>query len=122
MLTGLNGATIWSEDNQTLVAFYRDILGLNLLMLEADGFAVFGDDMNRGWLGIGTHSEVRGSTSDPHRHMIALGTSEIQADYSRLRDLGVEFIEQPTDYGDGFWVATLKDPEGNLVQLFQNRS
>ena len=32
---------------------------------------------------------------------------------------GVEFIERPTDYGDGWFIATLKDPEGNLIQLFQ---
>jgi predicted enzyme related to lactoylglutathione lyase len=30
----------------------------------------------------------------------------------------VEFIEQPTEY-DGLRIATLKDPEGNLIQLFQ---
>jgi predicted enzyme related to lactoylglutathione lyase len=91
-------------------------------MVEGDGFAVFGNDLNKGWLGIGTHSEARGRASDPHRHMIALGTSEIQAEYDRLRASGVDFIEEPTDYGDGFWVATLKDPEGNLVQLSQDRA
>ena len=31
---------------------------------------------------------------------------------------GVEFIEDPTDYGE-IMIATLKDPDGNLVQLFQ---
>jgi hypothetical protein len=30
----------------------------------------------------------------------------------------VEFIEPPTAYGD-LRIATFKDPEGNLVQLFQ---
>jgi hypothetical protein len=31
---------------------------------------------------------------------------------------GVEFIEEPTQY-DGIRIATLMDPEDNLVQLFQ---
>ena len=36
----------------------------------------------------------------------------------RLKAAGVEFIEEPKDYGT-LWLATLKDPEGNLVQLVQ---
>jgi hypothetical protein len=40
------------------------------------------------------------------------------ADWKRLKDAGVEFVEDPTDYGN-LMIATLKDPEGNLVQLFQ---
>ena len=35
-----------------------------------------------------------------------------------LESAGVEFIEEPKDYGT-LWLATLKDPEGNLVQLVQ---
>ena len=122
MFTGLCGASLWSEDNAQLVSFYRDVIGLRLLMVEGDGYAIFGDDERKGWLGIGTHSEVRGRASDPYRHMIALGTVDVQAEYSRLKDSGVEFIEEPTDYGNGFWIATLKDPEGNIVQLFQSPS
>jgi hypothetical protein len=31
---------------------------------------------------------------------------------------GVEFVEDPRDYGT-LRIATLKDPEGNLLQLLQ---
>ena len=40
-------------------------------------------------------------------------------DWKRLKAAGVEFIEDPTDYGP-LRIATLKDPEGNLVQLLQS--
>lgn len=30
----------------------------------------------------------------------------------------MEFVEDPKDY-DTVWIATLKDPEGNLIQLLQ---
>ena len=119
MLTGLSGASLWSEDKENLIPFYRDILGLRVLMVENDGYTVFGDNVNKGWLGIGTHSKVSGTAIDPYRHMIALGTTSVEEEFVRLKSKGVEFIEQPTDYGDGFWIATLKDPEGNVVQLFQ---
>jgi hypothetical protein len=30
MITGLRGASIWSEDVKNLLPFYRDVLGLNV--------------------------------------------------------------------------------------------
>jgi glyoxalase/bleomycin resistance protein/dioxygenase superfamily protein len=36
-----------------------------------------------------------------------------------LKAAGVEFIEDPTDYGN-MRIVTLKDPEGNLVQLLES--
>ena len=51
--------------------------------------------------------------------MVGLYSTDVEADFQRLRSQGVEFIEEPTEYEGGFWIATLKDPEGNLIQLFQ---
>ena len=50
--------------------------------------------------------------------MIGVTTDDIASDYKRLKDAGVDFIEAPTDYPN-VRVATLKDPDGNLVQLLQ---
>jgi predicted enzyme related to lactoylglutathione lyase len=113
MITGLSAASIWSEDHTKLLPFYRDVLGL-AVTIEAPHFVVLGK------LGLGTHSEVKGRNADPARHMIGLDTTDIMAEWKRLRAAGVEFIEDPKDYGN-LWIATLKDPEGNLVQLFQRR-
>jgi predicted enzyme related to lactoylglutathione lyase len=114
----LISATIWSEDLNNLLPFYRDVLGLKVGM-EFPGVAIMGDDpMNGPALRVGTHSNVHGPNTDPYRHIVAFGTDDIQADCKRLKDAGVEFIEDPANYGQ-LWVATLKDPEGNLVQLFQ---
>jgi predicted enzyme related to lactoylglutathione lyase len=111
MITGLAGASIWSEDHTRLLPFYRDVLGLEV-SVQTPGFVVLGG------LGLGTHSEVRGRNADPARHMVGLTTSDVAADWKRLKDAGVEFVEDPRDYGN-LIIATLKDPEGNLVQLFQ---
>jgi predicted enzyme related to lactoylglutathione lyase len=116
MITGFAGASIWSQDLNNLLPFYRDTLGLKV-GIESERFIVFGDP-NAPGLALGSHSEVKGSTSDPYRHMVGLASDDLDADFRRLRDGGVEFIEEPTDY-DGIRIATLKDPEGNLVQLFQ---
>lgn len=116
MITGLGGSTIWSSDVNNLLPFYRDIIGLKV-SVEAAGFYVLGEP-NTPALALGTHSEVKGKASDPYRHMIGLTTDDIHADARRLKAAGVEFVEEPNQQ-DGLMLATLKDPEGNLVQLFQ---
>jgi len=119
MLEGVRAASIWSEDLNNLLPFYRDVLGLEVV-IESPRFVVFGRP-GTPTLGLGTHSEVRGRNADPARHMVGLATDDLEADYKRLKGAGVEFREDPTDYG-GLWIATLKDPEGNLVQLLQHRA
>jgi len=116
MITGLRGVTIWSEDLRNLLPFYRDVVGLPVAV-DTPGFVVLGQRVAPA-LALGTHSEVRGRNSDPARHMIGLTTDDITADWRRLKDAGVEFIEDPTDY-DTVRVATFKDPEGNLLQLLE---
>ncbi|TMB65245.1 MAG: hypothetical protein E6J43_12260 [Chloroflexi bacterium] len=122
MLKGLAGATIWSEDLNNLLPFYRDLLGLKVAY-ELPDFVGFGERAASGgytgaYLGLGTHSKVKGKPSDQYRHMVGLSSDGVDADFERLTADGVEFIEQPTDYG-GLRIATLKDPEGNIIQLLQ---
>ena len=116
MIKGLSGASIWSEDLNKLLPFYRDVLGL-AVRHQTPGFVVFGE-AGAATLGLGSHSDVRGRNVDPARHMVGLVTDDITADWKRLKGAGVEFVEDPTDYGN-VWIATLKDPEGNLLQLLQ---
>ena|SRR5687768_1430552 len=125
MIKEFTGASIWSEDVNNLLPFYRDVLGLKVTM-ETPGYAFVGADSPEvpGVL-LGTHSEVRGSNTDPARHMVGFASDDLEADCKRLREAGVEFIEDPTVYGNeengDMMIATLKDPDGNLVQLFQFR-
>src|SRR5262249_28507606 len=70
MITGLRGASIWSEDLNNLLPFYRDVLGLEVTS-ETPGFVVLGGV----WLG--THSEVHGRNAEPARHMIGLTSNDL---------------------------------------------
>ncbi len=117
MIKGLRGASIWSEDLGNLLPFYRDVLGLKVA-LQTPGFVVLGE-LGGPALALGTHSDVRGGNVDPARHMVALATDDVRADWKRLKDAGVQFVEDPTDYNN-VRIATLKDPEGNLIQLLQS--
>lgn len=121
MIKKFAGASIWSEDLNNLLPFYRDVLGLKVVN-ESPGFVVLGEEKSdAAMLGLGTHSEVHGRNADPARHMIGLECDDLAADWKRLKEAGVEFIEDPTDYGGDMSIATLKDPEGNLVQLWHYR-
>lgn len=120
MITQFAGASIWSDDLNNLLPFYRDVLGLKVNM-ESPRYVVLGmASPDAPMLGLGTHSEVNGRNSDPARHMVGLASDDLMADWKRLKGAGVEFVEDPTDYGD-ILLATLKDPEGNLVQIWQYR-
>ena len=116
MIKGLRLSSIWSADLNNLLPFYRDVLGLKVGM-ESPGFVILGDPSGP-TIALGTHSEVRGEAPDPARHLVAFDTDDVQAEHARLKSAGVEFVEEPNRQGE-MWIATLKDPEGNLLQLFQ---
>jgi len=119
MIKEFTGASIWSEDVNNLLPFYRDVLGLKVAM-ESPGYAIVGaDSPDAPGVLLGTHSEVHGRNIDPARHMVGFASDDLEADWKRLKEAEVEFIQDPTKYDDGMWIATLKDPEGNLVQIFQ---
>ena len=116
MISGLGGATIWSSDLNNLLPFYRDVVGLKVTV-DTPQFALLGPESQPS-LGLGTHSEVRGKASDPYRHMAGFTTDDIRADFERMKKAGAEFIEEPNQQ-DGLMLATFRDPEGNICQLFQ---
>lgn len=118
MIKGLSAVSIWSSDLNDLLPFYRDVLGLKVA-IQSPRFVVLGEPGGP-TIGLGTHSEVRGRNADPARHLVGLATDDLVADWRRLKAAGVEFVEDPTDY-DTVSIATLRDPEGNLVQLLQHR-
>jgi predicted enzyme related to lactoylglutathione lyase len=116
MLTGIHSVLIWTEDVNRLLPFYRDVLGLKPEM-EAEGFVIF-QASTGAQLALGAHSEVEGRSRDPYRVMVDFQVDDCQATYERLSKQGVEFMRAPSKE-DGVIIATLRDPDGNVLQLFQ---
>jgi catechol 2,3-dioxygenase-like lactoylglutathione lyase family enzyme len=66
MIKQFAGASVWSEDLNNLLPFYRDVLGLKVTQ-ESPGYVVLGGDPSGAtWIGLGTHSEVHGANTDAH--------------------------------------------------------
>lgn len=116
MIQGLAGVIIWTVDLDRLVAFYRDTLGLTPHSVRPDFVAFSFGDVR---LSLGRHSEVTGPSRDPYRIMVNLAVEDIQAVTVRLRQRGVAFVREPEQEQWGGWVATFRDPDGNMLQLLQ---
>ena len=116
MIEAIIGVTIWTEDLERLVRFYRDTVGLTLRRHHGD-FVNF--ELGDVRLNLGHHDRVKGYSLDPYRIMVHLGVSDIHGECRRLAEQGVEFIRPPEQEGWGGWVATFLDPDGNILQLLQ---
>ena len=116
MITGVIGVTLWTDGLERMFNFYNDVLGLPLHSRH-DDFIAF--ELGEVRFNIGLHQEVAGPSKDPFRFMPHLGVDDIHAEAHRLAEAGVEFIRQPEQESWGGWVATFKDPDGNVLQLLQ---
>ena len=116
MIDSLAGAIIWTEQLDRMASFYRDLLGLPVHS-QRPYFVAF--QLGAARLSVGTHSEVRGPARESVRVTVNLGVSDIQAVYRELAARGVAFLRPPEREHWGGWVASFRDPDGNLLQLLQ---
>lgn len=74
------------------------------------------------WLGRGCqfrvsdHSELDGPNKEPGRILLNFDTTAVKEEFERLKALGVTIIKEPYEFAGG-WIASLADPDGNIVQL-----
>ena len=116
LISSLAGVIVWTDRLPELLAFYRDTLGLPVHSVRPD-FVAF--DVGTARLSVGTHSEVGGMAKEPVRVTVNLGVSDIHAVTRTLTARGVSFVRLPQLEHWGGWVASFRDPDGNLLQLFQ---
>ena len=116
MITGVVGLTLWTSDLDRMYQFYNDVLRLPLHSNHGDFIAFELGDVR---FNIGTHDRVEGPSKDAFRFMPHLGVDDIHLEADRLGEAGVEFIRQPEQESWGGWVATFRDPDGNILQLLQ---
>lgn len=114
MIEAVVGVTVWTDNLERLVGFYRDTLGLVVHRHHGDFVNFVFGEMR---LNLGLHDGVEGRSRDPYRTMIHLGVTDIHGEHRRLKDQGVEFIREPEREDWGGWIATFLDPDGNVLQL-----
>ena len=117
MINSVVGITLWTGNLEQQFRFYHDLLRLPLHSNHGDFISFqMGENMR---LNIGTHDGVTGPSQDPYRIMPHLGVEDIHGEHQRLVAAGVEFLRPPEQEHWGGWVATFKDPDGNILQFLQ---
>lgn len=130
----LSTCFIQVHDPEAALAFYRDVLGLE----------VRNDVANEGnrWITIGAPSEpgiaivltnyVNGGPgdSDALSALLAKGAlngvhfhaDNVDETFEKVRDAGAEIVQEPTDQFWGTRDFAVRDPSGNLVRIDQPAS
>jgi catechol 2,3-dioxygenase-like lactoylglutathione lyase family enzyme len=121
---------VYVDDVPKAHAFYTDVLGFETrTYLDLGGGTLF--------VTVGAPGTAQpdlqlllepgeGPIADPYRQAlyeagipcIVFSVEDIQAEYERLRDLGVHFTHEPQEQGP-IIAAVLDDTVGNLIQLAQ---
>jgi catechol 2,3-dioxygenase-like lactoylglutathione lyase family enzyme len=119
------------HDPEEALAFYRDVLGLELR-----------NDVARGdfrWITVGAASQpgvaivitnyLNGSPADGDAlaALVAKGalngvhfhTDDLDATFEKLGSSGAEIVQEPTDQPWGTRDCAVRDPSGNLVRIDQ---
>ena len=108
-----------TDQPSALARFYGEVLGLRRVERFAD--PVF--EAAGGFIRILDHSEISGPTREPARAQINLFVDDVESEFARVlaADRSVEVHRPPEREAWGGLVATLRDPDGNFVQLLEMR-
>lgn len=115
-IRGVAGILVWTDNLAAMTAFYTDVLGL-VPRTRNDHLTSFVWGAFK--LNLSVHSEIHGPAREPLRMMINLMVDDIGAVGRRLAQHGVAFERPPEQEPWGGWLATFRDPDGNILQLLQ---
>ncbi|MEV4206516.1 VOC family protein [Nocardia salmonicida] len=110
-----------TDDIEQLVGFYQRVTGVEATWATPD-FAEIVTPV--GTLAIGSVRTVAlfgaGSArpADNHTAIIEFMVPDVDADYRRLQDSVDSFVNEPTTMPWGNRSLLLRDPDGNLINLF----
>ena len=99
-------------DYERSVAFYRDVLGLHIFREWVSGTVFF---LGGGLLEL---SRSAGPVSDD-KLSLWLHVRDVDAEFARLRDKGVEVAEAPVTEPWGLREARVRDPDGLMLVLVE---
>ena len=109
-----------SQRPEDLIAFYRDVVGLEPRFDVTEGaFRV--SPSSEFDLIIEPHSEISGASAEPQRLLLNFVVEDAIAEQGRLKSRGVVFIRDATEEPGVGLFATFQDPDGNYCQLIEFR-
>jgi predicted enzyme related to lactoylglutathione lyase len=110
-----NSILIGSEDAPRLAAYYTKLFGEP--GWNQGGY--LGWLIGSGGITVGPHDQVHGKNSQPGRIIWNIESTEVKADFDRLKAAGAIVVREPYSFEEapGTWIATFADPDDNYFQL-----
>ena len=111
----LNTVLIGSEDPKRLTQYYTKLFGKPAM--EDGSYA--GWQIGNGWITVGPHDQVKGRNAQPGRLIWNIESSDVKADFERLKAAGAKVIREPYSMAEApeGLIATFADPDDNYFQL-----
>lgn len=130
----INNSFLPQNDSEAAIAFYRDVLGFEVLNDVGKG------DMH--WITVGPAGqpgvsivlyppEATPGLTDEERSMIAgmmakgtfamltLTSPDLDAAFEQIQARGAEIVQEPVDQPYGLRDCAIRDPAGNLIRINQ---
>ncbi len=105
----------WTGDMERSVKFYEDVVGLKLLRRDGGEWAEF----DGGPIRFAVHAAVDGHPVEPGGATASFRVDDLDAARAGLEERGAEFEEHVGEVEGYARFATLRDPDGNRVQIIE---
>lgn len=109
----LEGIVLYSRDLDQARTFYRDALGLPVLLEEAHVL-----HFDAGSVRLAIHRYPTGETRESPEGFLVFSVDDLDAAYAELTQRGVRFLGPPANRPYGR-VAYFHDPEGHEIGLIE---
>jgi predicted enzyme related to lactoylglutathione lyase len=111
----LNSVMVGSENPSALNNYYTKLFGKPAF--EEGG--ILGWQIGGGFFTVIPHDQVKGKNQSPGRILWNIESSDVQADFDRLKAAGASVVLEPYHPNESpeMLVATFSDPDDNYFQL-----
>jgi len=104
-----------SGNLERAVAFYRDVLGLNVTG-QVENFVFF----DTGGTTLVVTGVLAAAGSGPETHECVFGVESVTASYESLKDR-IEFVNEPRVISGDSWGVNFRDPDGHQCSFYGPR-
>ncbi len=114
MIERVDNTHYWTRSMDAAVAFYRDVLGLDLRVRAGEDWAEF----DVAGTTIALHGSREGHPPPQAGATVVFEVDDLDSSMRSLRAKGIDFEGEVREAPTGRF-ASLRDPDGNIIQLFQ---
>lgn len=141
MIIRIDHIALSVKDMDRSLVFYRDIIGLEVVrVLKCSSETALGEvvgmpgcvariahlQQGNSMLELFEYRRPRGQPIPSDRKQADQGwihmgftSTDVRADYARLKTLGVQFLSEPIEFRPGVWIVYFYGPDGEVCELRQ---